>query len=155
MYYAVLPSISRSIAADEVILNLAAPSDAALAIVSAHLSVRGTDDLNEPNHIEWVRASTAGTGGGTVTFEVNEVGDPVPGATCTGIDADGWSAAPTITDFWSGGPMNLATGWEWSYGVNGRPIIVSPSGYVGFRVTDAFSAAMQIEAGITFVEIGG
>ena len=155
MYHCVFPSVSRSLAADEVILNLVAPSDAVLLILSAYFSVRGTDDLNEPNSIEWVRTSSDGTGGGSPTFEVGEVGDPAPGATATAIDADGWTAAPTVTDFWAGGGFNLAAGWEWSYAAAGRPMVISPSGRIGFRITDALSAAMNIEAGINFLEVGG
>jgi len=155
IYDCEIPTFTRSLAADEVICTISAPSDAIVMILEMWFGIVATDGLNEPNSIEVVRTSTAGTGGVAVLFQQREEGDPAFGGTGQAIDADDWSADPTVTAPLGGGtPFNLATGWNWSW-TQSAPIIISPSGIVGFRIIDALSASMICHAGLTILEVGG
>jgi len=155
MYDCEIPTFSRSLLADEVICRVSAPSDAILMVLEAWFAIIGQDDLNEPNAMEMVRLSTDGTGGSTILFEPREVGDPATGATGLAIDAGDWTAEPTVSDVLGGGtPFNLATGWQWSW-TQSAPIVVSPSGRIGFRIVDPLSTAMNCHVGMTILEIGG
>jgi len=155
MYDVEIPTFTRSLTADEVICRISAPSDAVLLVLEAWFGIVGTDGLNEPNAMEMVRLSSDGTGGATALFEARETGDPVTGATGAAIDAGDWTAEPTVSDVLGGAtPFNLASGWNWSW-TQSAPIVVSPSGRVGFRVVDAISASMICHAGLTILEIGG
>ncbi len=154
MYDVEIPTFTRSLTADEVICRVSAPSTAILLVLEMWFGIVGTDGLNEPNSMEITRLSTDGTGGSTALFEPREGGSTVFGGTGAGIDADDWTAEPTVSDVLGGGkPFNLATGWEWDWTRSG-PIVVSPSGRIGFRIVDAISASMICHAGMTVLEVG-
>ena len=155
LYDCEIPSFARSLAADEVICRISAPSDAILLVLECWFGIVGTDDLNEPNGMEMVRLSSDGTGGSTVLFEQRESGDPATGATGAAIDAGDWSADPTVSDVLGGAtPFNLSTGWNWAW-TQSAPIVISPSQRIGFRIVDAISASMTCHAGMTILEVGG
>ena len=155
MYDCEIPTFTRSLEADELICRLSAPSDAVVLLLEAWFGIIASDNLNEPNSMELVRLSTDGTGGGTMLFEQREVGDAAFGGTGATIDGNDWIAQPTTSDVLGGGtPFNLATGWHWSW-TQSAPIVVSPSGRVGFRIVDPISASMICHAGMTILEIGG
>ena len=157
VYVIQLPTagIARSLAADEVIMRVSAPATASLLVLAASFGIVGTDDKNEPNVIEMCRLSTDGTGGSTTTVEQTDLGDTAFGGTHSGIDADDWTAEPTVTDVLpQGGPFNLASGWHFSAAEFGRPIVVPPSGRIGFRIKDAISASMTFHASMTVLEVG-
>jgi len=155
MYDVEIPAFSRSLTADEVICRISAPSDAVVFILEAWFGQVGTDDLNEANAIEMVRLSSDGAGGATALFESREPGDSAFGGTGATIDAGDWSTEPTVSDVLGGGtPFNLATGWNWSWTSSG-PIVLSPSGRVGFRIVDPVSTSMTFHGGLTILEVGG
>jgi len=154
MYNVEFPTFTRSLTADEVICRVSAPSTAVLLVLEMWFGIVGTDDLNEPNAMEIVRLSSDGTGGSTALFKPLEVGSTAFGGSGASIDADDWSANPTVSDVLGGAkPFNLATGWDWDW-TRSAPITVSPSGRVGFRIVDPLSASMICHAGMTVLEIG-
>lgn len=154
MYDVEFPTFTRSLLADEVICRVSAPSTAVVLVLEMWFGVVGTDDLNEPNAMEICRLSSDGSGGGTALFEAREEGSTAFGGTGASIDADDWTAEPTVSDVLGGGkPFNLATGWEWDYTRSG-PIVVSPSARIGFRIVDPISASMICHAGMTILEVG-
>ena len=155
MYDVEIPTFNRSLTTDEVICRVSAPSDATVLVLEMWFGQAGTDGLNEPNTIEITRLSSDGTGGSTLLFAPREIGTVAFGGTGAGIDADDWSADPTIDVVLGGGkPFNLATGWEWSW-TTSAPIVVSPSGRIGFRIVDAISTSMTFHGGMTILAIGG
>lgn len=154
IYDVEIPTFNRSLTADEVICRVSAPSTAVVLVLEMWFGQVGTDGLNEPNSIEICRLSSDGTGGSTVLFKARELGSTDFGGSGLGIDADDWTAEPTVSDVLGGGkPFNLASGWEWSW-TQSAPITVSPSGRIGFRIVDPVSAAMNFHAGMTILEIG-
>ena len=149
------PTFTRSLTADEVICRVSAPADSLMLVEEMWFGIVGTDDLNETNAIELVTLSTDGTGGATPLFQQRELNAPVFPGTAASIDADDWTAEPTVSDVHGGAkPFNLATGWEWSWTQSGH-LAVPPSGRVGFRIVDALSASMICHAGMTVLIIGG
>lgn len=151
-----IPTFSRDPAADEVLFRLSAPADAVLVITEIWWGQGNTDNLNEVNAMSFVRLSTDGTGGATALFEQDESGIPATGATGAGLDADGWSAQPTVTDTLGGPrPWNLANGFQWAPKDEGDYILLSPSARFGIRMIRSPSAPMQWYGGCKFREIGG
>jgi len=154
MYDVELPSYSRALSANDVLVRISAPSDAILLILEAWYGQVQTDDINEPNSMQWARFSTDGSAGATALFVPREVGDPATGATGASMDSSGWTQPSSSSALGGGLPFNLATGWNWSW-TQSAPIVVSPSGRVGFRILDAPSASMNFHGGLTILEIGG
>jgi len=154
MYDVELPSFGRALSAQDVLMRVSAPSDAVVLILEAWFGMVGTDDINEPNSMQFSRYSTDGSGGATLLFQPREVGDPATGATGAGMDSSGWTNPTSSAALGGGLPFNMATGWNWSW-TQSAPIVLSPSGRGGFRILDAPSASMSYHGGMTILEIGG
>lgn len=155
LYEVEFPTFTRSLTADEVICRVSAPATAVVLVLEMWFGIVATDDLNEPNSMEIVRLSSDGTGGVAAVFTPKEIGSTAFGGSGATIDAGDWTAEPTIsgTPLGGGKPFNLSVGWEWDWTRSG-PIVVSPSGRIGFRIVDPISASMVCHAGMTILEIG-
>ena len=141
-YDIIIPAFTRTMVADDVLLRLSAPSTGILLVYRAWYGMIGTDDLNEPNMISFVRLSTDGVSGGTVTFEQKMEDHPAFPGTAASLDA-AWGTPPTITDTFAPQSWNLATGWEWAAQSESDYFVVAPSQRIGLKMIDASSVSMN------------
>lgn len=145
-YVARIPTFNRSIAANEVLIRVSAPSTGIILVKRAFFGVTGADNLNETEAIEIVILSTDGTGGGTVVFEARAIGDPAFGGSGTCLDANGWTAQPTVTDQLDTLVYNIAGGWEWAPQDEDDYILVPTSARIGMRHIGAISSLSPAQA---------
>lgn len=139
-YVARIPTFNRSILANEVLIRVSAPSTGIILVKRAFFAITGGDNLNETEAIEIVILSTDGTGGGTVVFEPRAPGEPAFGGSGLSLDANGWTAQPTVTDQLEQLGYNLAGQWEWAPQDEDDYILVPTSARIGLRHIGAISS---------------
>lgn len=153
-YVARIPPFARALSADDVLCRISAPSTGVLLVVWARFGARTGSALNENTAAAFVRLSSDGSGGATMTFEeVIESAAAFPGSGAT-MDADGWTQ-PTV----SGNPFNdfsgnLASGLEWAPLTDDDYIVVPPSARIGLRLLTAPSASQTYVGAIGLRYLG-
>ena len=153
-YVAKIPSFARDIAADEVLCRVSAPSTGILLVTSAWFGQQSGSAINENSSIAFVRLSTDGSGGATMTFEEPMEAAPAFPGSGAALDADGWTQ-PTV----SGNPFhervfNLANEWQWAALSEDDYIVVPPSARIGLRLLVSPAASMTWRGGLSLLYIG-
>lgn len=154
-YLARIPSFARDLAADDVVCRISAPATGVLIVTRAQFGQSAGSNLNESSGACFVRLSSDGTGGAAMTFE-----EPIEAAAAFGgsgaaVDADGWTAAPTVTgNNLHESDFNLAGGWEWIAANEGEYIVVPPSARIGLRILTSPSASMTWRGSVGLLYIG-
>lgn len=154
-YIARIPTFARDIAADEVVCRISAPATGVLLVTRAQFGQSAGSALNENSGACFVRLSSDGTGGAAMTFEEPiEAAAAFPG-TGAAIDADGWTAQPTVTgNNIAESDFNVAGGWEWAPEHEGGYIVVPPSARIGLRILTSPSVSMTWRGSVSLLYIG-
>lgn len=152
-YVARITSFARALVANEVLCRISAPADGIILVKKAWFGQNNTDNLNEAMGISLVRLSDDGTGGAAMTFEDRAPDEPAFGGSGVSIDADGWTAQPTVANTLDEFPFNLAGGFEWAPQDPDDYILVPTSARVGMRILTAPSASMQWVGGMLIHEM--
>lgn len=129
------------------IIQLNAPSDAAVILLECHIGFDETASAAEA--IEFKRVSTGGTGSG-VTEVKNELGFAAPGSTVT----EDHSAEGSLVDTLFSLSFNVLNGFHYIPLPETR-IVLSPSGRLAIGFAVAPGASVDIDGYIVWEEIGG
>jgi hypothetical protein len=129
------------------IIEIAAPSDAVVAIHSLHVGAQ--TEINDSSVLRLMRATGSGSGGGAITARPREVGDSAFGGT---LEEANSTPASTLTELlrWR---FSTLVGVDVIFTPETRPII-SPSGILVLNMEDALTA-VTLEWTLVFEEIGG
>lgn len=152
--YTIQPGAAGVAMADAgVLCLLTAPADAALIIDRVEVTQENIT-ASEGNAIRLIRASTAGTGGRSITPAPLSGGIPAAGSTALDDDTV-WSAQPTLTATGMHRiAFNLLTGMLWHPSPSER-IEISPSGRLAVEIENAPAGAVTWSYIVSFREIGG
>lgn len=145
VYTAAFPYTAMATAVTQ--LELTAPSDASVALISAGIGPRGTilDQLQEVNIFI---NNAAGTGTTLVPNPQHEGYVAFGGTVRRTITAEGSTPTDIIED-----GFHFQNGWRWPP-IPEEFIVVKPSQIIGVRFPIAPDAAMSIAVWMTFGEIG-
>lgn len=150
-YYVPIVDVSMNDAG--VIVLVTAPSDATLYVAKA---VLGQESIivSERQAIRQMRASSAGTGGRSVTPNPQMVGGPAAGFTVLD-DGTAWTAQPTLTTALPREGFDLLSGYEFVASSLGEAPVISPSGRWALDMLETPSAAVVWNGYLLIYEAGG
>ncbi len=136
-----------ALAAADTLLELTAPTDAAVALISAWVSPRGAI-LDQIQEINVFINDAAGTGTTQVPVPNHEGYAAFGGTARDVITVEGTTPTDIIED-----GFHFQNGWKHNP-IPEEFIVIQPSSIMGIRFPVAPDAAMDLACGMTFGEIG-
>jgi len=140
-------SFSLPAGADE-ILQILAPSDA--VVIIEDLRITTDQETSEQLRVNLQRATTAGSGGTTVTARPVEVGDPAFGGTILRQNSTEATTLTLLWELWE----NVLNGWR-DFPTPTGTIVLSPSGVLVIKTPAAAAGTPAVTITGVITEIGG
>lgn len=148
-----VPIVAVSMNDAGVLALITAPSDATLYVSHIVLGQRSII-VSERQVLRLMRATSAGTGGRSVTPAPIMVGGPASGFTALD-DGTAWTAQPTLTTALGGEGFDLLAGYEFVASNIDEAIVISPSGRLALDFVVTPSAAVVWDGHVIVHEAGG